>query len=138
MNEMYTMSLSLHSFGTVALLGVICLNILFLLLANDLYAYKRKMSIVLMPLSSMALGTVVFTGVVMMAAKHLEFNLANIVMILLSLILIFLEAKRSKTLKLIRVDTEMDALEAYKKFASAILMMELLLITLIAAWMWLK
>jgi len=138
MNEMYTMSLSLHSFGTVALLGVICLNILFLFLANDLYAYKRKMSIVLMPLNSMVLGAVVFTGVVMMAAKHLEFNLANIVMILLSIILIVLEAKRSKTLKRIRVDAQEDALEAYKRYASTILMTELFLITLIAVWMWLK
>lgn len=138
MNEMYTMSLSLHSFGTLALLGVICLNMLFLFLADDLNIYKRKMSIILMPLSSMALGAVVFTGVVMMAAKHLEFNLANIAMILLSIILIVLEVKRSKTLKRIRINAEVDALKAYKKYASAILMLELLFITLIAAWMWLK
>lgn len=138
MNEMYTMSLSLHSFGTLALLGVICLNMLFLFLADDLNIYKRKMSIILMPLSSMALGAVVFTGVVMMAAKHLEFNLANIAMILLSIILIVLEVKRSKTLKRIRINAEVDALKAYKKYALAILMLELLFITLIAAWMWLK
>jgi len=138
MNEMYTMSLSLHSFGTLALLGVICLNMLFLFLADDLNLYKRKMSIILMPLSSMALGAVVFTGVVMMAAKHLEFNLANIAMILLSIILIVLEVKRSKTLKRIRINAEVDALKAYKKYALAILMLELLFITLIAAWMWLK
>jgi len=42
MNEMYSMGLRIHSFGTVALLGVIFINMLFLYTAQDLYKYKRK------------------------------------------------------------------------------------------------
>lgn len=138
MNEMYNMSLSLHGYSTVALLVLICLNMLFLLKSDDLSVYRRRMSIVLMPVNATVLGAVAFTGVVMMAAKHLEFNAANIAMILLFVILIVLEAKRSKTLKFLTTDTQGNALEAYKRYALAILSTELVLIGLIAVWMWLK
>jgi len=135
MNEMYNMGLSIHSFGTVALLGVILINILYLKSAKDLYKYKRKMSIFLMPLSSMALGIVIFTGVVMMAAKHLHFNAANIAMIFVSVVLIVLEAKRAKVLKYISPKAE-DGLEVYKNFAMRIFYVEIVLIIIIGVWMW--
>ncbi|ADN09962.1 hypothetical protein [Sulfurimonas autotrophica] len=135
MNEMYNMGLSIHSFGTVALLGVILINILYLKSAKDLYKYKRKMSIFLMPLSSMALGIVIFTGVVMMAAKHLEFSAANIAMIFVSIILIILEAKRAKILKYINPKA-VDGLNVYKNFAMQIFYVEIALIAIIGLWMW--
>jgi ethanolamine transporter EutH len=135
MNEMYNMGLSIHSFGTVALLGVILINILYLKSADDLYKYKRKMSIFLMPLSSMALGIVIFTGVVMMAAKHLQFDIANIAMIFVSVVLIVLEAKRAKTLKYIS-HKAVDGLEVYRNFAMRIFYVEIVLIIIIGSWMW--
>ncbi len=135
MNEMYNMGLSIHSFGTVALLGVILINILYLKSANDLNKYKRKMSIFLMPLSSMVLGSVIFTGIVMMAAKHLNFSIANIAMIFISVVLIILEVKRSKTLKYINSKKE-HGLKVYKNFAMRIFYVEIALIVIIAAWMW--
>jgi len=136
MNEMYNMGLSIHSVSVSALLGVIFVNIVILMKIKDLVKYKRKMSLMLMPLSSMILGTVIFTGIVMMAAKHLEFSVANIAMILLSVVLIYLEVKRVKLLKYINVKKE-RALEAYKSFALRILTIEFVLINVISLWMWL-
>ena len=135
MNEMYSMGLSIHSIGAVALLGVVFINILVLMRAKDLYKYKRSMAIVLMPLSSMAIGLVAFTGIVMMAAKHLEFSVENIAMIIISIFLIVLEAKRAKALRYLNPKKE-RALEAYKPFASNLLYIEFALITLISLWMW--
>jgi len=136
MNEMYNMGLSIHSIGVGVLLGIIFVNIVILMKIKDLVKYKRKMSIMLMPLSSMVLGAVIFTGIVMMAAKHLEFSVANIAMILLSVALIYLEVKRVKLLKYINVKKE-RALEAYKSFALRILTIEFVLISVISVWMWL-
>ena len=136
MNEMYNMGLSIHSIGVGVLLGIIFVNIVILMKIKDLVKYKRKMSIMLMPLSSMVLGAVIFTGIVMMAAKHLEFSVANIAMILLSVVLIYLEVKRVKLLKYINVKKE-RALEAYKSFALRILTIEFVLINVISLWMWL-
>ena len=135
MNEMYNMGLGIHSYGTVTLLGVILINMLFLYTAQDLSKYKRKMSILLMPLSSMALAIVIFTGVVMMAAKHLSFTTANIAMILVSVVLIILEAKRAKILKYLSPKA-VDGLQIYKRFALRIFMIEIALMVVVALWMW--
>jgi hypothetical protein len=135
MNEMYNMGLSIHSLGSGALLGVILINIFFLNAAKDINKFKRLMSILLMPLNSAVLGGVIFTGIVMMAAKHLDFTVANIVMIVISIILIILEVKRSKTLRLVNPKAE-GAMSAYKTYAMNIMYIEIVLIALISVWMW--
>ena len=135
MNEMYNMGLSIHSIGAVGLLVVVCINIFALMQAKDLHTYKRMMAIGLMPLSSMAIGVAAFTGVVMMAAKHLDFTIENIVMIFIAVVLIVLEAKRAKMLRFLNPKKE-RALEAYKPFGLKILYIEFVLIVLIALWMW--
>jgi hypothetical protein len=135
MNEMYSMGLSIHSIGAVGLLAVVFINILALMNASELAKYRRLMSIVLMPLSSMAIGVAVFTGMVMMAAKHLDFTIENIAMIIISIVLIVLEAKRAKMLRYLNSKKE-RALEAYKPFGLKILYIEFVLITLISLWMW--
>jgi len=135
MNEMYTLSLSIHSIGTVLLLIIFSLNIISLLLTSNIKKLQRFNSIILLPLTSFGIGIAVFTGVIMMAAKHLTFTLENIVMILLSMVLIFLEFKRHKTLKYLSVK-EVNILQTYKKFAFKILYTEILLSFLLALWMW--
>lgn len=135
MNEMYSMGLGIHSFGAVFLLGTIFLNIVMLRLAKDIKKYKRMMSIYLIPLSITSIGLAVFTGAIMMAAKHLDFTIENIVMILISIILIVLEARRAKYLKFMRNDRE-RVMEAYSMFASRILYMQLALVLIISIWMW--
>ena len=136
MNEMYNMGLSIHSLGTIALLGVILLNAAMLKMADSLQKYKRLSSIVLLPLTATIIGLAVFTGVVMMAAKRLDFTIPNIVMIIISVVLIALEVKRAKALKYMNPQKE-RSLEAYKIFASKILYVEFALTLVISIWMWL-
>jgi len=135
MNEMYNMGLSLHSLGGMSLMGVIFLNIFFLRIAEDLQKYKRLMSIFLLPLTATVLGLEIFTGVIMMAAKHLDFTIANIVMIIISIILIVLEAKRAKSLKYMNPNKE-RSLEAYKAYATKLLYIEAAWVLVIFIWMW--
>ena len=135
MNEMYNMGLSIHSIGGIALIGVIFLNIFFLRRAKDLQKYKRLMSIVLLPLTATVIGLEIFTGVVMMAVKHLDFTIENIVMIAISILLIVLEVKRAKSLKYMNPNKE-RSLEAYKNYGIKFLYIELVWILVIFLWMW--
>ena len=136
MNEMYSMGLSIHSFGTVVLFGVVLLNILLLKGAKDLQKYKRLMSVYINPLSFTALGVPMFSGTVMMAAKHLDFTIENIVMIVISVVLIVLEAKRLKILKYLDPQKGSSSLELYKPFGIKILYGESIIIAVISVWMW--
>ncbi len=136
MNEMYSMGLSLHSYGAVAILAVIFLNLFMLISSQDLKKYKRVMSIFLTPLSATMLGYGIFTGVIMMAAKQLDFTLENIAMILISIVFIVLEVKRLKSLKYLSVTKE-RAFDAYKPLARTILQIEFAMVLLISIWMWL-
>jgi len=133
---MYSMGLSLHSVGTVAVLVAIFVNLFLLISYQDLKKYKRLNSIVVWPLTFTLLATVIFTGIIMMAAKHLDFTLANIAMIIVSVILIVLEAKRIKSLKYLS-ETKEHAFPAYKPIARTILQIEFILVLLLGIWMWL-
>jgi len=135
MNEMYSMGLVLHSWSAVAVLVMIFLNLFILISAKDLAKYKRANSLYWMPLEITVLGSLLFTGIVMMAAKHLDFTIENIAMIILGVILIVLEAKRLKTLKYLSVKKE-HAFMAYKPFARTILQAEFVLVLLMTLWMW--
>jgi len=136
MNEMYNMGLSLHSIGTVAILAVLFLNLFLLISHKDLKKYKRLLTVFITPLTYTTLGYVIFTGVVMMAAKQLDFTLENIVMILLSIAYIVLEVKRLQSLKYLDSRKE-RAFDAYKPLARTILQIQFLLVLLISIWMWL-
>jgi len=135
MNEMYSMGLNLHSIGAGAILAIIFLNLFILISYNDLKKYKRISSIFLQPLTFTTLGLVIFTGVIMMAAKHLDFTFANIVMIIMSIIYITLEVKRVKSLRYLST-TKDHAFNAYKPLARTILQIEFIMVLLIAIWMW--
>jgi len=136
MNEMYNMGLSLHSVGSVAVLAVIFLNLFLLISYKELNKYRRLLSIFITPLTYTTLGYVIFTGVVMMAAKQLDFTLENIVMILISIIYIVLEVKRLKGLKYLNSKKE-RAFEAYKPMARTILQVQFGLVLVVSIWMWL-
>ena len=122
---MYNMGLSIHSLGIVVLLGVLVLNFAVIQKSTSFEKYRRLNSIFLLPLTATVLGVAFFTGVIMMAAKHLDFTLANLVMIFVSFILIVLERKRNK------------ALQVYKTFGVKILVIEMVLILAMSTWMWL-
>ena len=136
MNEMYTMGLSLHSMSSIAVLAVIFMNLFLLISNNDLKKYKKLHSVVLWPTTFTLLGVTLFTGIIMMAAKHLDFTVANVLMILISIIYIALEAKRVKGLKYLS-ETKDHAFNAYKPIARTILQVEFILVLLLNLGMWL-
>ncbi|QOP44405.1 hypothetical protein FJR45_10780 [Sulfurimonas sediminis] len=135
MNEMYNMGLSLHSWSAVAILVMIFINLFFLISFQELSKYKRVNTLYLTPLTMTILGSLLFTGIVMMAAKHLHFSIENIAMILLGVVLIVLETKRLKALKYLSTKKE-HAFNAYKPFARTILQAEFVLVLLMSLWMW--
>ncbi|MEE8588854.1 MAG: hypothetical protein V3S80_05850 [Sulfurimonadaceae bacterium] len=129
------MSLSIHWVSVFLLVAIFAASLWQLERANDVMAYLRKMRIQ-GPLILMAMFAPIFTGMVMMAAKHLEFTIPNIAMIVLSIVLIFFEIKRSRPLKYASIIEE-GAFEKYKKDAKTILVSEIGLIVLISIWMYL-
>jgi O-antigen/teichoic acid export membrane protein len=135
MNEMYSMGLSLHSIATATILAVVFLNLFILIAYKDLKKYRRLNSIFLQPLTFSVLGFVIFPGVIMMAAKHLDFTFANVLMIILSIVFIALEMKRLKSLKHLNA-TKDHAFNAYKPVARTILQVEFILLLLISLFMW--
>ncbi|MEA1955710.1 MAG: hypothetical protein U9N02_04365 [Campylobacterota bacterium] len=110
------------------------MNLIFLVTAKDIKKYVRAMRL-FNPISGTAIGVVLFTGVVMMAAKHLDFTIENIVMILFTIALMALEGKRASQLKWTNPKLE-NALENYKKFALKIFAIEVVLVLSVSAWMW--
>jgi len=135
MNAMYNMSLSIHWVGVFLLVAVFLGSLWQLERANDVMAYLRKMRFQ-GPLIFMVMFVPIFTGMVMMAAKHLEFTIPNIAMIVLSIVLIFFEIRRSRPLKFATIIEE-GVFEKYKKDAKTILVGEIALIILISLWMYL-
>lgn len=135
MNEMYDMSIVTHNWGVMSVLGVIFINIFMLFGIKNLTKYTRAVSL-FTPIVGTTIGIVVFTGVVMMAAKHLEFSVQNIVMIIFAIILIYLEVKRSLRLKQLS-KKEATAFDSYKSYALKIFVLEIAVILSISLWMWL-
>ena len=131
MNEMYNMGIVTHNLAVMGILGVIFINLFLLKMAKDIYRYRRVARI-FTPIGSVMIGAVIFTGVVMMAAKHLNFTIENIVMILIATLFVFLEFRRMKELRF----ADLDSLDRYKHFASNLLYVEIILVTLLSMWMY--
>ncbi len=127
------MSIDYHNWGAIALLIMIGLNFLLLFQAKELLPYRKKMAF-LTPTIAVVLASVLFTGTIMMAAKHLHFTLANIAMIVAGIVFIVLEAKRVKPLK--HLKNLPHAIPLYRDYAKKILFAELFLILGISIWMW--
>jgi len=134
MNEMYSMSIVTHNYSVMLVLGVIFVNFLMLKSATELKKYKRALSL-FMPIGMTMFGSIIFTGIVMMAAKHLDFSVENVVMILIAVALIVLENKRSKDLRYLDTKVE-NYFENYKGYAYRIFSIEILLVLAISVWMW--
>lgn len=133
MNEMYDMSIVTHNFGVIGLLAVILVNLLMLLGAQEIHRYAKRVRI-FMPMSVTMIAVILFSGTVMMAAKHLHFSVENIIMILFGIALIFLELTRYKKLKHLDISKE-DALQSYKSIGLRILNIEFFVTLAISVWM---
>lgn len=134
MNEMYDMSIVTHNWGVMSVLGVILINIFMLLGIKNIAKYTRAMSL-FTPIVGTTIGMVIFTGVVMMAAKHLDFTVQNIAMITFAVILIYLEVKRSKGLQNLNKKDE-NAIKEYRTYALKIFLLEIFVTLSISFWMW--
>jgi len=132
MNEMYNMSIVTHGTFVIWLLAMILINYTVLSVANDLKLYRRKRSLFYIPLDFVGFGGVVFTGVIMMAAKHLDFTIQNIAMIIVATIFIVIDIKRSKEFKYVRDENDFNI---YKTFAKKVLIVEFVMVLLISLWM---
>lgn len=134
MEAMYTMGLEIHTFGIMMLLGVVVFNIVMLLLSQHIVRYAKRMRIV-MPISASLIALILFTGTVMMAAKHLQFSFANSAMIVIGIAMIVLEAKRYAILKRRTDIAKEGAFAEYKRKAFRLLGAEAVLLIVISVWM---
>ena len=131
---MYTMGLEIHTVGVIVLMGVVMFNITMLALSNQVIRYAKRMRIV-MPISASLIALILLTGMIMMAAKHLHFTLANDAMIVVGIVMIVLEAKRYKTLKRRTDITQEGAFALYKRKAFRYLGIEMALLLSVTLWM---
>ncbi|MDD2827978.1 MAG: hypothetical protein PHW18_00215 [Sulfuricurvum sp.] len=134
MEALYNFGLEIHTVGVLVLMGVVTFNILMLALSKNIIVYARRMRIV-MPISASFIALILFTGAIIMAAKHLHFTFANIVMIVAGVVMIILEAKRYKTLKRRTNIEEENAFEGYKSKAYRFLGIEMGMLVVISVWM---
>jgi glucan phosphoethanolaminetransferase (alkaline phosphatase superfamily) len=134
MEALYTAGLEIHFVGVVVLLAVVIFNIVMLALSQQVVRYSKRLRIV-MPISSSLIIITIFTGIVMMAGKHLNFSFANIAMIILSIIFIGLEVKRYKILKHETDIKQENAFALYKQRAFRILGIEIAFLVVMSAWM---
>ncbi len=134
MEAMYKTGLNIHYFGVIVLMGVVVFNIVMLSLSHHIIRYAKRMRIV-MPISGSLIALILFTGAVMMAAKHLEFTFANIAMIVIAIVMIILEAKRYKNLKRRTDITQEGAFGEYKQKAFRFLGIEMALLVSMSVWM---
>ena len=134
MEALYTTGLEIHFVGVVVLLSVVMFNIIMLALSHQIIRYAKRFRIV-MPISVSLITITIFTGIVMMAAKHLHFSFANVAMIVVSIIFIVLEFKRYKILKYETSIKQEDAFLEYKGKAFRFLGVEMLLLIVMSAWM---
>jgi len=132
MNEMYEMSIISHSYSVIGLLFAIFVNFLLVRQIENVSKYKKIMHffVFVVPLF---LAAVLFTGAIMMAAKHLEFTIENIMMIAIGIIMIILESKRSKFVKYFPKEGSRILL---RNKVYSFLLVELLMLISISFWMW--
>lgn len=134
MEAMYTMGLEIHYFGVIMLVGVVVFNIIMLSLNKQVIQYAKRMRIV-MPISASLITLVLFTGMVMMAGKHLQFTFANSAMIIIGIVMIILEVRRYGTLKHHTDIAQEGAFADYKRKAFRLLGIEVALLLLMSVWM---
>jgi hypothetical protein len=97
MNQMYAMSVDIHLFSVLALMIIMLVMMLLHTSKNDLGLLVTKIQGVTIVYLCF-LGFAVLTGAIMMAAQHLSFTPANLLMVLAAFAVLILEIKRNKAL----------------------------------------
>ncbi len=130
---MFNASLEAHGYSVVLFLVMICVNLLLLMRANDLFTFRKQMAYTT-PLSAVFLASAIFTGIVLILSKHLSFDLSNIFMIIIAIIITILEVKRIKPLKYLK--NVPQAVPLYRNYAQRLLLIELFMMLAMSLWMW--
>jgi len=133
MDEMYSMSIVTHNYSVLAILLAVGFNFYKLMSAKSVQNY-RKFIMLFNAVGSTLLAVIIFTGVVMMAAKHLDFTLENLVMIIFSIVFIILEGKRAKAFKYV-LNKDMEGFLLFKQKAKKIFTFEFVATLIIYVWM---
>jgi hypothetical protein len=131
MNEMYELSQSIHIYSVIALIVVLLLMIAMHKVKGDFEKFVKNIKIAMVFHLSL-LGFVVLTGTVMMAAKHLSFSPANLLMIVSVFVVITLEIKRNKALVKV-IKFKMMREESYKRLGFRYQSIELFLLLGVSA-----
>jgi len=113
MNEMYEMSQRIHIYSVIALIAVLMMMIALHKVKGNFEKFVKNIKI-LMIFHLSLLGFIILTGAVMMAARHLSFTPANLLMIVAVFIIFTLEIKRNRALAKVIQFKMMDN-ETYKK-----------------------
>ncbi len=98
MDTLFESALKFHIYSVIGVVFMMTAFYLFTQYTNNFDVYKRRIRM-WMPIYILALAFTVFTGILMMASKHLSFNLSNNLMIALTLLIVTLELKRHKRLQ---------------------------------------
>jgi len=130
---MFNASLEAHGYSVVLFLVMICVNLLLLIRADDLFRFRKQMAYTT-PLSAVFLVSVIFTGIVLMLSKHLSLDFSNILMIAVAIIISTLEVKRIKPLKYLK--NVPQAVPLYRSYAQRFLLIELVMMLAMLLWMW--
>lgn len=131
MNEMYEMSQSIHIYSVIAAVFTLILMMVVHKLKSEQETFVKTIAIIMVFHASF-LGSAALTGMIMMAAKHLSFTAANLLMIIALFVIIGLEIKRNKILKMV-VKFKRVELSVYKRVAFNYELIELVLIVGISA-----
>ena len=131
MNEMYEMSQNIHIYSVIALIVLLLLMIAMHKVKGDFSKFVKNIKIAMVFHLSL-LGFVVLTGTIMMAAKHLSFSPANLLMIVSVFIVIALEIKRNKALVKV-IKFKMMSEESYKRLGFRYQSIELFLLLGVSA-----
>ena len=131
MEEMYAMSQDIHMFSVVALLIILIFMLFVHKSKAEFEAYVKRVQI-LMTVHISLLASVVLTGAIMMAAKHLSFTPANLLMIISIFIILTLEIKRNRALVKVTKLKQMEP-DVCKKLAFKYHLIELVLIIAVSA-----
>ncbi len=133
MEPMYSASIQIHFINTLLIFGSIAFNIALVQLATNTRDFVRRARIA-MTFSTILLIAVGFTGSIMMAAKHLQFDAPNIAMIIILIALVVLEIMRYKHLRGIKIKEDGE-LERHRVYALKILGAEIFMSIFITVWM---
>jgi magnesium-transporting ATPase (P-type) len=121
--EFVSLSITTHVYAIVALFFIICFNYLSVAKMTEFIPLAKRLRF-MTPLFHMANAFVAYTGAIVAAYSH-DLSITVILMIITSILVMVLEIKRYKKMRVIK-STELEKQQEFKVFAKKIYTIELL------------